>query len=210
MSKQNHDLSRTTIGELYDRIVSILEQARSNTVRAVNSNMVTAYWLIGREILNEIQGGTKRAAYGKQIIEQLSKQLTTKYGPGFSVANLRNFRQFYEMYPDRLIHYPRGSELNLTKNHTPKSSEYITEFSPLLTWSHYRTLMRVAKPDARLFYEQEAISSGWDKRTLERQIHSCYYDRMLKSQNPQAMLQSARQQMSPYQPAVESLKNPYV
>jgi hypothetical protein len=64
------------------------------------------------------------------------------------------------MYPDRLIHYPRGSELNLTKKHTPKSSEFITEFSPLLTWSHYRTLMRVAKPDARLFYEQEAISSG--------------------------------------------------
>jgi predicted nuclease of restriction endonuclease-like (RecB) superfamily len=210
MNKENHDLSRTIIGELFGRIVSILEQARSNAVRAVNNNMVIAYWLIGREILNKIQGGTKRAAYGKQIIEQLSEQLTTKYGPGFSAANLRNFRQFYEMYPDRLIHYPRGSELDLKENHAPKGRKYINEFSPLLTWSHYRTLMRVEKPDARLFYEQEAIACGWDKRTLERQIHSCFYDRMLKSQDPQAMLQSGRQQAAPYQPAVESLKNPYV
>jgi predicted nuclease of restriction endonuclease-like (RecB) superfamily len=210
MNKENHDLSRTIIGELFDRIVSILEQARSNTVRAVNNNMVISYWLIGREIMNKIQGGTKRAAYGKQIIEQLSEQLTKKYGTGFSAANLRNFRQFYEMYPDRLIHYPRGSELDLKENHAPKCSEYINEFSPLLTWSHYRILMRVGNPDVRLFYEKEAIASGWDKRTLERQIHSCYYDRMLKSQNPQAMLQSGRQQTAPYQPAVESLKNPYV
>ena len=79
--------------------------------------MVIAYWLIGREIVHEIQGGTKRATYGKQTIEQLSKKLTSKYGSGFSVANLRNFRQFYEMYPDRLNHYPMGSELDLKEKH---------------------------------------------------------------------------------------------
>jgi hypothetical protein len=109
---------------LFNRIVSILEQARSDVVRAVNSNMVIAYWLIGREILHEIQGGTKRATYGKQTMAQLSEQLTAKYGPGFSVANLRNFRQFYEMYPDRLIHYPMGSELDLKENRCPESNEH--------------------------------------------------------------------------------------
>jgi predicted nuclease of restriction endonuclease-like (RecB) superfamily len=210
MSKENQDLSRTTIDELFNRIVSILEQARSDVVRAVNSNMVIAYWLIGREILHEIQGGTKRATYGKQIIAQLSEQLTAKYGSGFSVANLRNFRQFYEMYPDRLIHYPMGSELDLKENRCLESSEHTNGFSPLLSWSHYRALMRVGKPEARVFYEREAIASVWDKRTLERQIHSCYYERMLKSQDPQTMLQFGRQQVAPHQPAIESLKNPYV
>lgn len=92
MSKENQDMSHKTIDELFNRIVSIIEQARSDVVRAVNSSMVIAYWMIGREILHEIQGGTKRATYGKQTIAQLSEQLTAKYGSGFSVANLRNFR----------------------------------------------------------------------------------------------------------------------
>ncbi len=210
MSEENHDLSRTTIGGLFNRIVSILEQARSDVVRAVNSNMVMAYWLIGREILHEVQGGAKRATYGKQTIEQLSEQLTEKYGPGFSAANLRNFRQFYEMYPDRLIHYPMGSELNVKENRYLESNEHANGFSPTLSWSHYRALMRVEKPEARVFYEREAIAAAWDKRTLERQIHSCYYERMLKSQDPRTGLQAGRQQVTPHQPAIESLKNPYV
>ncbi len=74
--------------DLMDRVVSILEQARANVVRAVNSNMVIAYWLIGREIVQELQRGEERAEYGKQVIENLSKQLTQKYGKGFSLARL--------------------------------------------------------------------------------------------------------------------------
>ena len=103
-----------------------------------------------------------------------------------------------------------GSELDLKKNHYRESSEHTNGFSPLLSWSPYRALLRVGKPEARVFYEREAIASVWDKRTLERQIHSCYYERMLKSQDPQTMLQSGRQQVARYQPAIESLKNPYV
>lgn len=150
--------------DLFDRVVSILEQARSNVVRSINNNMVIAYWLIGKEFVQEIQGGTKRATYGKQVIAQLSEQLTVKYGSGFSVANLRNFRQFYEMYPDRLIHYPVGSELDLKKDHYRESSEHTNGFSPLLSWSHYRALMRVGKPEARVFYEREAIASVWGRK----------------------------------------------
>lgn len=87
---------------LFDRVVSILEQTRINVVRAVNSGMVMAYWLLGREIVMELQGGEERAEYGSQLIEQLSIQLTKRYGSGFSMANLKNFRQFYLAYPARL------------------------------------------------------------------------------------------------------------
>ncbi len=123
---------------LFDRVVSILEEARNNVVRAVNSNMVAAYWLIGREIVEEIQGGEKRAEYGKKVIEELALQLTKRYGEGFSLANIKNFRQFYIAFADRIPQksYPAGSEFNLLC------------FSPQLTWSHYRALMRVSKKES--------------------------------------------------------------
>ncbi|MBN2801726.1 MAG: DUF1016 domain-containing protein, partial [Deltaproteobacteria bacterium] len=86
---------------LFERVVSILEQARGNVVSAVNSNMVMAYWLIGREIVLEIQGGEERAEYGKQIIEELSNKLTILYGKGFSAKTLWNYRAFYQTFSDR-------------------------------------------------------------------------------------------------------------
>ena len=85
-----------------------------------------------------------------------------------------------------------GRELTPTEKSYPMGSEFKNGFSSQLSWSHYRALMRVAKPDARDFYEREAIECGWDKRSLERQIHSQYYERMLVSQNPQQMIESAR------------------
>ena len=88
--------------DLFDRVVSILEQARANVVRSVNNNMVIAYWLIGREIVQEIQGGDERAEYGKQMIAQLSEKLTHKYRRGFSTTNLRYFRTFYMVYSERI------------------------------------------------------------------------------------------------------------
>ncbi|MEI7671703.1 MAG: PDDEXK nuclease domain-containing protein [Deltaproteobacteria bacterium] len=198
---------------LLDRVVLILEQARANVVRSVNNSMVTAYWLIGREIVLELQGGDERAEYGKQVIGNLSTQLTKKYGQGFSVANLKNFRQFYSTYSDSLEKksYPLGSEFDTAPGKSyPMGSEFKNGFSSQLSWSHYRALMRVAKPEARDFYEREAIEGGWDKRSLERQIHSQYYERMLVSQNPQQMIESARREIVPRTEGIESLKNPYV
>jgi hypothetical protein len=97
--------------KLFDRVVSILEQAKSNVVKAVNSNMVIAYWMIGREIVEEIQQGEDRAEYGKQIVENLSELLLQKYGSGYSTTNLWYFRQFYIVYSDRvpeILHTPCG------------------------------------------------------------------------------------------------------
>lgn len=202
---------------LLDRVVLILEQARTNVVRAVNSNMVTAYWLIGREIVQELQGGDERAEYGKQVIENLSTKLNTRYGKGFSAANLWLFKQFYLTYQNhQSILYPLGRELSDQQKLYPTGAELttipesITGFSPHLSWSHYRALMRVVKPEARDFYEREAIECSWDKRSLERQIHSQFYERMLKSQNPQKMIEAARQEVVPRTESMETLKNPYV
>lgn len=154
---------------LFDRVVSILEQARGNVVRAVNTNMVLAYWLIGREIVQELQGGEERAGYGEKVIEDLSTRLTERYGKGYSTPVLWSFRQFYLTYSDRAkilfpsgreladgkklfppgreltpapIQYPAGTELAVEKKGSPTGSESLQCFSPQLSWSHYRALMR--------------------------------------------------------------------
>ena len=104
--------SPMTSDGLFDRVASILEQARSNVVRSVNTNMVLAYWLIGREIVQAVQGGEERTEYGQRVLETLAARLASRYGKGFSQVNLRNFRQFYLLYSNRLeIRYPTGSEL---------------------------------------------------------------------------------------------------
>ena len=177
---------------LFDRVAAILEEARGNVVRAVNSNMVIAYWLIGREIVQELQGGEERAAYGKKVIEDLSARLNERYGRGYSVTNLWYFRQFYLAYADRsqIPHpsggefadtgklSPTGRELAPSQIPHPSGTELQTFFSPQLSWSHYRALMRVENAAARDFYEREAIACGWSKTQLERQIHSFYYTRI--------------------------------
>jgi len=224
---------------LFERVVAILEGARAGVVRAVNSHMVLAYWLIGREIVQEIQGGGKRAAYGKQVLAELSRRLTERFGPGFSETSLQYFRRFFLTYAQRMAEIPRpsgveleeaalkpkksrpvgaelaiqdpsGAEFAVSPIRHPAGDESTIGFSPQLSWSHYRALMRVVKPEAREFYEREAIATGWDKRTLERQIHSSYFERLLKSQYPQKMLTEGRQSLTSYEPAIESLRNPYV
>jgi predicted nuclease of restriction endonuclease-like (RecB) superfamily len=225
MSKvAKHKVAKTP-GVLFDRVVSILEQARQNVVRTVNTNMVHAYWLIGREIVEEVQGGEERAEYGKEVLEQLSQRLTERYGQGYSVPNLKNIRQFYQVYPDRcvaigyptgsksankLIPRPLGGELAAEQKSYPLGSQSSQGFSPQLSWSHYRALMRVENEEARNFYERETIASGWDKRTLERQIHSYYFERIQKSRKPEKMLAEGRHLPALPTSAADELKNPYV
>jgi len=201
---------------LFDRIVSILEQARSNVVRSVNHNTVLANWLIGREIVIELQNGDERAEYGKQVIAELSRQLNSQYGKGFSETTLQYCRKFYLVYSDRETSIPRpmggvsSQNTSTIEISRPAGVKFEHGFSPLLSWSHYRVLMRVEEETAREFYEQEAIEGGWDKRTLERQVHTQYYQRCLKSQNPQKMVIEGRTiPKTPFH-AIDTLKNPYV
>lgn len=179
MSKSRRSLPVTKLEGLFGRGGSILDQTRGNVVRAVNTNMVLAYWLIGREIVEELQRGKGRAKYGEKIVEDLSARLTERYGQGFSVPNLKNFRQFYQAYSDRCVSigyplgsqsenqifsrpsgaessetailHPTGRELTPTKKSYPMGDQLPQGFSPQLSWSHYRALLRVENPTARDF-----------------------------------------------------------
>jgi predicted nuclease of restriction endonuclease-like (RecB) superfamily len=128
---------------------------------------------------------------------------------------LRNFREFYLTYPNRVgeIRYPVGSELTPTRRKRriryPPGSESHAAFNPNLSWSHYRALMRVKKPDARDFYEKEAAATGWGKRQLERQIGSLYYERLLVSRDKRTMLAENRNSTGVAHP-LEVIKDPYV
>jgi predicted nuclease of restriction endonuclease-like (RecB) superfamily len=209
--------------DLFDRVVSILEQARANVVRSVNNNMVIAYWLIGREIVQEIQGGDERAEYGKQVIEQLSAKLTHKYGRGFSTTNLRYFRTFSTTYPDRIPeirHIACGEFKASEKRHTQsgvldamalavEQAGAERGFSPNLGWSHYRTLMNVENQNERLFYEIEAENECWEVEHLKRQIHTFLFARLLKSQDKAGVMELAGQGQKIVTPA-DTIKNPYI
>lgn len=125
MSKPKGKVPAAKPDALFDRIVTILDQARGNVVRAVNTNMVLAYWLIGREIVEQVQRGKDRAKYGEKVIADLSARLTERYGSGFSTPNLKNFRQFYLAYADRgcAIGYPSGSQSSMRQKSYPSGTE---------------------------------------------------------------------------------------
>lgn len=206
---------------LFQRVAQIIEQARASTARAVNVNMVTAYWLIGREIVQVVQAGEERAAYGKALIAGLSQRMTQYYGRGFSIANLRNFRQFYQTFSDREpnIRYLPGGESDDNKTienqkviiRYPSGSELELGFRPELSWSHYRAMMRVKSPQARQFYESEAVECGWNKDQLERQIHTAYYERIIQNRGEQGLQDSQRERLpgEPMSPDA-MLKSPYI
>ena len=166
-------------------IKALISEAQQHVVRSVNTAMVITYWEIGRRIVDEEQNGSNRAEYGKYLIESLAKALTADFGKGFSVPNLRNFRQFYLVFP---IRYALRSELS---------------------WTHYRQLMRVENEEARAFYLKEAAECAWSSRQLERQINSFYYQRLLASQNKEVVQHEAEQNNTPITPA-NLLKDPYI
>jgi predicted nuclease of restriction endonuclease-like (RecB) superfamily len=209
--------------DLFDRVVSILEQARANVVRSINNSMVIAYWLIGLEIVQELQGGDERAEYGKQVIERLSAKLTYKYGRGFSTTNLRYFRTFYTVYSDRvpeIRHIACGEFKTSGKRHTQSGvldamasaverSGVERGFSPNLGWSHYRTLMNVGNQNERLFYEIEAENECWEVEHLKRQIHTFLFARLLKSRDKAGTMELASQGQKIATPA-DTIKNPYI
>jgi len=142
------------IQQTYQRIRSILSEARAGAYRAINAAMVAAYWEIGRVIIEEEQQGQQRAGYGKGLLVELSQRLSTEFGRGFDRTNLQQMRAFYLDYPIR------------------------DALRPELSWTHYRLLLRVDKPEARAFYEVEAVNSRWSTRELERQIHSLLFERL--------------------------------
>ena len=170
--------------QFYEQIRQILSEARNKAYQSANFAMVEAYWNIGKSIVEQ-QGGADKAEYGTRLIEELSKQMTYDFGKGFTVANLKNMRQFYLTFP---IRYALRSELS---------------------WTHYRLLMRVENENARKFYTDEAIKSNWSTRQLERQINSFFYERLLSSQNKEKVSEEI-QKLEPAKVPEDIIRDPYV
>lgn len=183
--------------QLYHALRDIIHNARTQVYRSVNHAMVEAYWNIGRLIVEEEQAGKSRAGYGTHLLEDLASRLTGEFGRGFSVVNLKNFRQFYLVFPKG---YCEGD--------VPEDEIGYTVCSGL-SWSHYRLLMRVENPVARRHYMRDAIGQNWSVRTLERQIDSLSYERLLKSRD-RAIAKSAGNSIADSRTPDEFIRDPYV
>ena len=168
----------------YSEIKKILTNARNKVYQTANFAMVEAYWQIGKSIVEE-QNGEERAEYGTGLLKELSKQMTQDFGRGFTVANLKNMRQFYLTFPNG---YALRSELS---------------------WTHYRLLMRVENDNARQFYMDEAVKSQWSTRQLERQINTFFYERLLSSKNKENVAQEI-QTLEPEKTPEDIIRDPYV
>lgn len=186
MTLGNHQME-TTFDTLVQGIAQIISQARGQVRQAVNSAMVQSYWEIGRLIVEHEQKGESRAIYGKAQLQALSNQLTERLGKGFDVGNLRNMRQFYLTFPKR----------------DAVRSE--------LSWTHYRTLMRIENPTARAWYLQESIAQSWSVRALERQMGVLYYERLLASQDKALVQKEAQDRTLPLAETPQDfLRDPYI
>ncbi|MCP4668863.1 MAG: DUF1016 domain-containing protein [Deltaproteobacteria bacterium] len=170
---------------IYQQVREVLIQARSRALQAVNTEMVACYWQIGRLIVEEEQRGETRAAYGKGLIKELSRRLADEFGRGFHQRNLWFMRNFYLAYP----------KVNALRSE--------------LSWTHYRLLLRVEKPEARAFYEAEAVNSRWSTRELERQINSLLFERLALSRDKAGVLELAKKGHEVQQPT-DLVKDPYV
>jgi hypothetical protein len=193
--------------ELFKRVAEIIEAARGHVARTVNSAMVHAYWLIGREIVEVEQQGKKRAGYGDELLEKLAAELTERFGKGFNLTGLKRMRQFYRAFPEgsALPVDLGGPEKGAAARHLstvdPKGAPARHQtlavasslFPPLLSWTHYRLLLTVEKPEARSFYEIEAAREGWSVRELERQVASLLFERLAMSRDKDQVLALVRQ-----------------
>ncbi len=179
------EMNSGKILDLYRQIRDVLTQARARAWQAVNFEMVACYWEIGRLIVEEEQRGETRADYGKQLIREISKRLSKEFGKGFDKSNLWNMKAFYLAY------------------------KKVDALRRELSWTHYRLLLRVEKPDARSFYEIETINARWSTRELERQIHSLLFERLALSRDKAEVMALAAKGHEVSKPD-ELVKDPYV
>ena len=170
---------------------TIIEQAKVVAYRSVNVVLVKRNWLLGKRISEELLGDqTREDLYGRSVIENLARHLTEQFGSGFDFSSLYKYVRFYQCFP------------NILDTASPKSF--------LLTWSHYRTLLQVDDEKARKWYETEAAREVWSVKTLQRNISSQYYYRVLQSAKPQRVIDEMHQLTATLQDKDEFIKNPVV
>ena len=175
----------TSLGDFVNDVKGIIDASRANAVRSVDFCRVQMYWAIGKRIFEKEQQGKERAEYGTYLIRNLAKEIEPEYGSGFSVRQLERSRQFYRLYP---IASTLRTQLN---------------------WSQYKLLIAISDPEKREYYQLEAVNEGWTGRRLERQINSMLYERLLMSNDKEAVLAVARKERIPESPQ-EIIKDPMV
>ena len=185
INERPQDNALTNQDAFVGEIRTIINQARSAAVRSVDFNRVMMYWNIGKRIFEEEQQGKERADYGAYLIKHLAQKLQPEFGSGFSVRQLEQSRKFYRTYP---IANTLRSQLN---------------------WSQYRRLIQIDDPFKREYYELESVNGAWTARETERQINSMLYERLLLSNDKEAVLAVARNQRIPESPCVV-IKDPMV
>ncbi len=230
----NTEIDRNGNYRLLDRIGEIVSEARSSTVQAVNTIMVKTYWEIGREIVENEQGGKSRAEYGKRFLQGLAGELTSRYGKGFSYPNLRKMRQFYYTYDicSTLSIKSTGGEqsrtpplksdageigsttLNLSgaienRGTTLTKSRLAEKILYRLSWSHICLLLAVSDQDARRFYEIEIVKNSWSVREAKRQIESMLFERLALSKDRAGLKELAEKGQIIEKPE-DALRDPYV
>jgi predicted nuclease of restriction endonuclease-like (RecB) superfamily len=192
---------------LFQKVVELLQNARQQVLRTVNSTMTFTYFEIGKMIVEEEQNGKERAEYGKQILKGLSQQLTNEFGKGFSMRNLEQIRKFYITYSIS------SSLMTISENQIPQtaSAELKTQETLVfkLTWSHYIFLIRIDDEKERRFYEIESEKYNWSVRELKRQYDSALYTRLALSRDKEGIMKLSEQGQIIEKPK-DIIKDPYI
>lgn len=202
---------------LFQDACQIIEQAQESAYRQVNETLIKRNWLLGLRIQHEVLKD-KRAEYGEQVVKKLAQSLVERFGKGFQVANLYHFIAFYNYHPDIFYAVSRksvdGNIENIFHAVSRKSENILNSLrsksSIRLNWTHYRIILQEKNKEARDWYEQEAVREMWSTRTLQRNVSSQYYYRLLQSQNKDAVRGEMKQLTAPLQDKLEYLKNPVV
>lgn len=184
--EKNHLAPSSGNEELYILIRKVLNEAKQNISRTVNSTMVHAYWQVGKYIVEYEQQGKERAEYGKGVINELSNKLVDEFGNGFTITNLKYMRQLYLIFP--IGHAVRDQ----------------------LSWTHYRSLLKVANKEARNFYIEECIKENWSSRQLDRQINTLFYERLLSSHDKRTVKEEIKKTSSKTLEPKEIIRDPYI
>ena len=206
---------------LVNDLRSIVSKARSKAFAAVNYSLVERNWRIGQRIVEQEQNGASRAEYGKHVIEVASAALTEEFGKGFSETNIMNFKKFYLKFKELTIPQTLSEEFKKQKHQTlsdefslllQKGQTQSAQFElRLLPWSHYERLIRVEDKKAREWYAKEAFEQGWSFRTLNRNINTLYYERLLMSKKKQPVVNEMQDKTKAYQQdKLEYIKSPVV
>ncbi|WP_348823069.1 PDDEXK nuclease domain-containing protein [Flavobacterium aestuarii] len=201
---------------IFKQVAELLQNARQQVLRTVNSTMVYTYFEIGRIIVEEEQNGKDRAEYGKQLLKGLSEQLTKEFGKGFSVDNLQNMRKLYLVYSisetvssiskDVNQKYETVSSISKNQDHVELSK---LSLNFILTWSHYLFLINIDDSKERKFYEIEAIKYRWSLRELKRQYNTALYTRLALSRDKEGILKLSEQGQIIEKPK-DVIKDPYI